>query len=248
MNRQTSQPYTKEWFASQKSGAYRSAEAVVPILLDLVAPKSVVDLGCGVGAWLACFIEHGVTDVTGIDGHWVKREELMIPKEKFVERDIVSDPSTGKHADLAMSLEVGEHLPSSSARSLVKALVDTAPVVLFSAAIPRQGGTAHINEQWPEYWAALFAEFGYIPVDAVRRRVWQEKDVEYWYAQNALIYVKAEKLDDYPMLKKEVEHGHSSALPLVHPRKYHYAFKRPPNIFFRLRRKVGRIFANIFRQ
>jgi SAM-dependent methyltransferase len=229
-------------------GAYRSAEVILPIIIDLIEPKSVVDVGSGVGAWLSYFYKRGITDITGIDGSWVKEEELLIPKDKFVRQDIEADPHTGRHTDLALCLEVGEHLTEKSARPLVKALTETAPVVLFSAAIPRQGGTAHVNEQWPEYWAVLFAEEGFIPVDAIRRRVWQDSSVEYWYAQNTLIYVKKDKLASYPKLKREVECGYSSALPLVHPRKYFYAFKRPPNIFYRLQRKVRHIFANIFRQ
>jgi len=234
MNRQ----YSAEWFGKQKIGASKSAEVVLPIVIDLVTPKSVVDIGCGVGVWLEYFIKNGIEDVLGIDGEWVNESDLHIPKEKFRKVDIAKPFSVGRKADLAICLEVGEHLPDASAHELVKSLTDTAPVVLFSAAIPMQPGTNHINCQWPDYWAEIFRSYGYIPVDAVRRRVWTDPNVEYWYAQNALIYVRESSLSDYPKLKRGVECGYSSALPLVHPRRYFYALQPPPTLLFRLKRKI----------
>ena len=140
-----------------------------------------------------------------------------------------------------MSLEVGEHLPDSSADELVRNLVNTAPVVLFSAAIPEQPGTGHINGQWPDYWAAKFKKHGYIPVDCIRRRIWNDPKVGYWYAQNAFIFVKESELARYPKLKKEVDQGYSTTLPLVHPVRYRYALQPLPPFFFRAKRKLKKI-------
>lgn len=237
MNRQ----YSPEWFSKQKIGASSSAEVVLPIVVDLVNPKSVVDIGCGVGVWLEYFLKNGIEDVLGIDGEWVNEADLHIPKQKFRKIDISKPFNIGRKADLAICLEVGEHLPDASASALAKSLTDIAPVVLFSAAIPQQPGTNHINCQWPEYWANLFKERGYIPVDAVRRRVWTNPDVEYWYAQNTILYVREDALNSYSKLRYEVECGYSSALPLVHPRRYFYALQPSPSFLFRLRRKIRAI-------
>lgn len=236
------QPYSKDWFEKQKHGAFKSAEIVLPIVIDLVSPKSVVDVGCGVGMWLACFQTLGVKDILGIDGDYIKSEQLHIPKESFQTIDISKPFNINKKTDLAMSLEVGEHLPETSAESFVESITRIAPVVLFSAAIPHQPGTAHINGQWPEYWAKLFKKFGYIPVDTVRRRVWTNPNVAYWYAQNTIIYVKESELSKYPKLQEEIDNGFSTALPLVHPERYRYALKPAPTIFFRIIRKLKKIF------
>jgi SAM-dependent methyltransferase len=233
--------YNPEWFKKQKQSALDSAEAVVPIVMDMVAPNSVVDVGCGMGAWLKIFQNAGVKDILGLDGAWVVRKELCIPETSFKEVDINKPFTIGRKADLAMSLEVGEHLPDSSADGLVKNLIGTAPVVLFSAAIPAQPGTGHINGQWPDYWAKIFKKYGYIPVDCIRRKVWENPKVGYWYAQNGFIYVKESELNRYPKLKKEIENGFSTTLALVHPERYRYALKSLPPFFFRVRRKIKKV-------
>ncbi|MBX4195345.1 class I SAM-dependent methyltransferase [Candidatus Parcubacteria bacterium] len=234
MNRQ----YSAEWFNKQKIGASSSAEVVLPIVIDLVNPKSVVDVGCGVGMWLEFFLKNGISDVLGIDGEWVDESELHIPKDRFRKVDIAKPFDVGRSADLAVCLEVGEHLPHEAAEGLVKSLTNIAPVVLFSAAIPHQPGTNHINSQWPEYWAELFKERGFIPVDAIRRKVWTNPNVEYWYAQNTILYIKKDAVKNYPKIAHEIECGYSSALPLVHPRRYFYALQPPPGLLFRIRRKI----------
>lgn len=235
-------PYSREWFGKQKAGALSSAEIILPIVIDLVAPKSVVDVGCGLGMWLSVCLKAGIKDILGIDGEWVNISELHIPEQSFRKADISRPFSARVKADMVMCLEVGEHLPPESARGFVESLTDIAPVVLFSAAIPHQGGTNHVNEQWPDYWAALFKARGYIPVDCVRRKVWTDPRVEYWYAQNTLLYVKEDAISRYPKIEHEILCGYSSALPLVHPRKYFYALQPLPPFFFRVKRKIRVLF------
>ena len=149
-----------------------SAEVVVPMVMELVHPRSVTDLGCGLGTWLSVFREAGVEDVLGVDGEYVRLESLEIPKERFVAHDLRQPFAAGRRSDLSMSLEVAEHLSPEYAAPFVTTLTRLAPVVLFSAAVPGQGGTEHVNEQWPSYWAQLFRERGYLPVDCLRRHLW----------------------------------------------------------------------------
>jgi hypothetical protein len=117
-------------------------------------------------------------------------------------------------------MEVAEHLPESRAASFIKSLTSLGPVILFSAAIPYQGGDGHINEQWPGYWAELFARSGFLAIDCIRPRIWDNEQVAYYYAQNSVIYVNRDRLDDYPLLRQEYERNPSSPRPLVHPRKW----------------------------
>ena len=218
-------PYTKNYYDNQKDGSAASARIVVPLVLKLLSPHSVVDIGCGVGTWLSIFREHGIS-ITGVDGPWVDTEQLQIPKENFVEKDLTKIDGVQLRADLAMCLEVAEHLPKSSAAGLVAALTAIAPVVLFGAAIPLQGGTHHVNEQWPAYWAAHFKKHDYVPVDCIRRHVWLDERIEYWYAQNTFIYVREDMLPHYPKLQEEIASGFGTALPLVHPKKFLYVAER----------------------
>lgn len=180
--------YDEAFFESQQDGSVRSAQVVVPIVLSLFPCRSVVDVGCGVGGWLEVFESHGVTDYLGIDGNYILPDMLKIPASHFRPADLQSIGDLGRGFDLACSLEVAEHLPGSSAKSFVAALVKAAPVVLFSAAVPLQGGTNHINEQQQSYWAKLFAEHGYIALDCIRPAIFGDSRVEWWYRQNTLVY------------------------------------------------------------
>lgn len=212
--------YTKEFFRVQREQARRAAEVVVPLVLELTHPESVVDIGCATGTWLAVFTEHGVSDVFGVDGGYVDAASLSVPRERFLTRDLARPLELERRFDLALALEVAEHLPRECAETFVSSLTGLAPVVLFSAAIPGQGGTNHVNEQWPSYWAALFAERGYVHVDCLRRRLWHDEAVAYWYAQNALFYVASDELPRRPGLAALYDPDERTPLALVHPQRY----------------------------
>ena len=80
----TSTVYSHEFFAGQVDGSGSSAAVVVPLVLSLLAVKSAVDIGCGVGPWAAEFMANGVTDVWGVDGAYVDRSQLRIPPDRFL--------------------------------------------------------------------------------------------------------------------------------------------------------------------
>lgn len=218
----TAAEYPEEFYEDHIAKARSSAEKIVPLVMELVGPSSVVDLGCSVGTWLATFARHGIEDYVGVDGDWVPRALLQIPSDRFVEARLDRPFRLDRRFDLAMSLEVAEHLPEHAARRFVESAVRLAPCVLFSAAIPHQGGLHHLNEQWPDYWAALFAAHGYAVVDSIRSRIWSTEGVDYWYKQNTLIYASEEILAARPLLARDRDATRESMLSLVHPRLLPY--------------------------
>jgi hypothetical protein len=183
-------------------------------------PTSVVDVGCGLGVWLSVFRDHGVEDIFGVDGAYVEKDMLNIPVERFLAADLQEPLRLKKRFDLVVSLEVGEHLPPACARGFVDSLVQLGPAVLFSGAIPFQGGIDHLNEQWQDYWCRLFQERGYVPIDCVRRKVWNNENVQWYYAQNTILYVATNSLQQYPRLRAELEKTAPSQLSIVHPKRY----------------------------
>jgi SAM-dependent methyltransferase len=182
--------YTPKFYRELAS-VRQSADEILPIILDLLHPVSIIDVGCGAGHWLAAANELGVKDTLGVDGGWVLETKLAIPQDKFVAHDLGTPLSLGRRFDLVLSLEVAEHLPASRAQQFVKTLCEAADNVVFSAAIPGQGGRHHVNEQWPAYWADLFQECGYQCHDILRQRIWNNPRVAWYYAQNILVFVKA---------------------------------------------------------
>jgi len=187
MNDWETQPYDEAYFDEQVDGSLRSARVVVPLVVDRVKPRSVIDVGCGSGAWLRAFKENGVSRVRGIDN--ARYSGLLIDSSEFDEVDL-KQPFRGElQYDLAISLEVAEHLPSQVSTDFVSSLTALAPVILFSAAIPGQGGVCHINEQWPSYWQELFRNCGYRRLDPIRAHIWNDNRVEWYYRQNLFVYV-----------------------------------------------------------
>jgi SAM-dependent methyltransferase len=213
-----SPPYNEGFFASQDDGSRESAGAVLPWVLERFSPQSVADVGCGIGTWLRVARENGIDDVLGLDGPWVSPDALEIPPERFLEAELTSPPELGRTFDLVLSLEVAEHLPPSKAEDFVDFLTSLGPVVVFSAAIPGQGGIGHTNEQWPEYWAGLFARRGYEPVDCLREAFWNDDAVEWWYSQNLLLFARPAVLDAVPSLGGHPSRG-KPPRSLVHPRR-----------------------------
>jgi SAM-dependent methyltransferase len=215
--------YTASWQAGQRHRSLSSARRVVPILIEHLKPDSVIDVGCGVGTWLSVFSDLGIATVLGLDGDYVDRSTLLIDQDRFVATDLRNAFATAQRFDLAICLEVAEHLPQASGAGLVDRLVGSAPDVLFSAAIPGQGGTEHVNEQWQDYWRALFARSGYSPVDLVRPRVWGLPDVAPWYQQNTILYCSTASLEARPDLRRVAD---AISLNLVHPDFYEQARNR----------------------
>jgi SAM-dependent methyltransferase len=212
--------FPEEMQLALREGVRRSAHNVVPLVVELLQPRSVVDVGCGLGTWLAVFREHGVDDILGIDGDYVKRNLLEIPASRFLAHDLREPLESDRRFDLVLALEVAEHLPEGCADTFVDSLTRLGELILFSAAVPHQGGINHLNEQWPSYWAERFGKRGYVHVDCLRWHLWSDAEVAWWYAQNTLLYATPEELARRPGLAERYPRAGTTPIALVHPVRY----------------------------
>jgi SAM-dependent methyltransferase len=208
--------YGSGFFDQTESSSIASAEIIVPLVMRLVEPRSVLDVGCGRGAWLKVFEHKGVREIAGVDGPHVNRDQLLIRPSQFTPFDLRNPSPLEQQFDLAVCLEVAEHLPASAGTQLVKTLVTAAPVILFSAAVPGQGGTAHINLQWPRYWRELFAKEGYSLLDPIRPAVLLDRRVAWWYRQNVVMYCSAASLVNHPLLAGHICEEDDPGVEWVH--------------------------------
>ncbi len=190
--------YDDTFFDYVNAGAIRSARHFLPVVLDALGPRTVLDVGCGRGAWLSVWRELGVETVKGIDGSYVDKSKLLCPADSFLAHDLTKPFDLGQRFDFVQSLEVAEHLPESSARTFIASLVKHGDQVLFSAATKGQGGDHHLNEQHYEYWRRIFAEHGFFPVDFIRPIIKHNTAIEPWYRYNPILYVSENRLDKLP--------------------------------------------------
>jgi SAM-dependent methyltransferase len=166
-------------------------------LISAIPVRSVVDFGCGQGAWLSVWAATGAS-VTGIDGPYVDRHHLLIDADDFHAADLAEPLDLVRQFDLVQSLEVAEHLPAAKAEQFVETLTAHGPCVLFSAAVPGQGGENHVNEQPLSYWRAFFRERCYAPVDYLRPLICDDPEIMRWYRCNIMLYVKDNAIASLP--------------------------------------------------
>jgi cyclopropane fatty-acyl-phospholipid synthase-like methyltransferase len=192
-----------------------TAERVLRLVYDKIKVGSVLDVGCGRGLWLAVAAELGATETIGIEGPWIEAQSTYIALDHILTQDLELEFNLNRSFDLVMSIEVGEHLSPAAAETFVTSIVKHGHFILFSAAIPFQPGTGHINCQFLDYWAGLFAKHGYRPLDFIRRAIWSDRGMHMWIRQNVVAFVSTEF-----MLKntwaREIAPS-SGPLSIVHP-------------------------------
>lgn len=195
----TNHSYDEIFFDYVSAGAIRSARSFLPVILDALHPNSVLDVGCGRGAWLSVWQELGIKKICGIDGDYVSKKKLLIPDHHFLAHNLIQPFDLSQNFDLVQCLEVAEHLPESSAKTFIASLVNHSKIVLFSAAPKGQGGDQHINEQNYEYWRKIFSEHSYMPIDFIRPIIKNNKEIEPWYRYNSILYVSSTTIERLPI-------------------------------------------------
>lgn len=220
--------YSKRFFSKREQRVTASAEALVPQVIELLQPKSVIDVGCANGLWLEAFAKRGVR-VRGVDGPWVPQEQLRIPRADFRVLNLADAPlpyklaEPGERFDLLVSFELLEHLPEERAEAMIEAMCSLSDTLLVSVAVPHQGGTGHVNEQWPDYWVQRFAARGFVAYDFLRYGLWSDERIAPWYRQNVIGYFRngvPDAVREY--FTRSIQKLAEQPMPLCHPGVFSY--------------------------
>lgn len=212
------QHYTKDFFKNQMPISKKSASVILPEVYKLVQFDSILDVGCGTGEWLAIAENQlGIKDFKGLDGDYVDKNQLAIKPENFIPFDLKKPFNLNRKFSLVLSAEVAEHLPVENAEQFIETLCNHGDVILFSAAVPGQGGTYHINEQWQDYWVDIFKKKGFVPIDFMRKKFWYTKGIDWWYKQNMLLFAKSNSIHFFPKLLSIFDNQNIKSFNLIHP-------------------------------
>ena len=207
--------YDDEFYQEMYERNNRVALEVIPYIINKLNPKSIIDLGCGQGIFLQVAKQHGV-EVYGVDGEYVEKSQLLIDESEFLPFDLSNSLKIDKKYDIAMSFEVAEHIEKKYADIFVDNLTQLSDIIIFSAAIPNQGGVGHVNEEWPSYWSNKFKDRGYGVSNTLRDYFWNNVNITPLRRQNILLFVKQDK---YEIVTNKFK-CENIALDLVHPDTY----------------------------
>ncbi len=207
--------YDTEFYKYTKRVGKIRTKIILPMLEEVFKPKSVVDVGCGIGLWAKYFLEKGC-DVLGIDGEYVDKEIVEIPLESFHSMDLENERIVlPKRYDLCISIEVAEHLSGDRAESFIEDLCNLSDNILFSAAIKGQPGVGHVNCQYQDYWECIFNTKGYYAVDLIRDYLWYNEELlnnnSALIIQNLIFYSNDKKRFDNERKQKPIT-------AIVHPK------------------------------
>ena len=199
---------------------------IVPVIIEYFKIKSLIDVGGGIWAFTRVFQDFWVNAVC-VDWPRVDKSKLFIDEKFFIERNFEQYNEFWEKYDLALSLEVAEHLSSNAAESFVKTLCNCSDYVIFSAAFPYQWWQNHINEQPPQYREKIFNQEWFEICDCFRHLIRDNKKIPWRYRNNIFLYHKK---------WVEIPSGLEDKWPIyiIHPDAYNeikVGFNSPRKIF-----------------
>ncbi len=220
--------YDDAFYKNRDANTRYAANVILNEVLKKYSPKSAIDIGCGVGTWLSVFKEKTGGMIVGVDGSYVNKNYIVIKENEFYAADLEMQlPALGKKFDLAISLEVAEHLSRERAKSFVDEICEYSDVVLFSAATKGQGGDGHKNEQRLSYWVDKFESNGYDCLDFIREKIWNDTRIPDWYRNNVVLFSR----------EKGRRCRTSDMIDIIHPEMYERRTREFEEIAYEIKKR-----------
>lgn len=186
--------YLSEYYSRHRSLTLSSAKKIVKLFPKFFDPRLILDIGCGTGEWIKAFqYQYPSCNFTGIDGNWIKSNNLICNFNEFIVADLnfgLPKNIINKNYDLITCLETITDLPEKEGGKLISQICKITNLCLFSSGAPNQTHGPHKNRQWQSYWHSLFKKNGFIALDFIRPAIWNDNDVGPWYRQNCFLFIE----------------------------------------------------------
>ncbi len=256
--KELSEIYNQSFYDEQRQASLDAAGKFLPFLFNYYKPQSVIDIGCGIGTWLKVCQDLGIENIQGVDINTIESSLLLVPRESIRQLDLTKVPlgnnfDINSRYDFLICLEVAEHLEPTVSQDFIEFLTSLSDVIMFSAAIPYQVGTNHINCKPFDFWIELFKKNGFKCLDLFRPRFMLDSSISsWWYSQNAFLYVRESKLKEIPVLQpfiseKPIMYSHPCIVQNIIAQKIKSDLKMEKSIAFRIERKIRKLFGIVDR-
>jgi SAM-dependent methyltransferase len=226
--------YNEGFYLDQKDSSYRSATIVLDFLFRYYCPKSVVDVGCGLGTWLKVCREKGVKTIKGYDVNEMPADQFFIDRNLVEIIDLEKPVAVSQTYDLALSVEVAEHIDPGHTERYLDYLTALSDVILFSAANPHQLGMGHVNEQPPTYWSERFGRRQFLCFDLLRPTLMNVEGISWWYRQNLLLFVHEKRAGRF---REQGLAPVESPMYLYHPERFFILMREYEQLRDRIRNR-----------
>jgi len=163
-------------------------------IVSMFQPKSILDLGCGIGSYLEGALEGGCKDLYGIELNYDKAKKYITKNISFYIKsgDITKELNLKKKFDCVLSIEVAEHVEMSQVSFFINNIIRYAEkYILFTAAPPGQPGRGHINLKKKNFWIKYIEDKGVTYKDEIVQqcvKAWSDFNTPLYILQNLMVF------------------------------------------------------------
>jgi glycosyltransferase involved in cell wall biosynthesis len=169
-------------------------------IFENIPGKIFGDIGCGNGYIISNLYNKYSKKVWGVDGSEYFMDNIDRSVLSMVKRVDLTNKAKLDKADVAICLEVAEHISAEFSDILVNNIVSVnAKTIIFTAAPPGQAGVNHINLQDHKYWVNKFLANGYLLDESLSSKFCKDLSGSLlytkWYLDNWMVFRKKESFD-----------------------------------------------------
>jgi hypothetical protein len=149
---------------------------------DIRRVKTIIDIGCGDGSYVREFRKNGF-DCIGLDGN------PLTSKIPYCQVMDFSINLISFFNDLAICLEVGEHIPQEYEQFFIDNICRVSDNIILSWAIEGQGGLGHVNCRNNDYIIAEMKKRNF-DYDAIATNFLRKNSTLPWFKNTLMAFYK----------------------------------------------------------